>query len=354
MSGNRCVATCCFLDVGLQRGGHSGSSNVIFLHSGARRKFPNVIVVDCAQQVETTLRLLDGRIRRINHIVISHNDDDHCGGLIELVNAYRGRVDYVWFLRDRPAREIRFYPALKRLRQAKAIKKMRRLGEERENVARYLYRSGQDPEGERLTLQLLYPLTVEEAIDPEYSGDKNAASALVRLQYRRSSIVFPGDAQIETLRRARDHFGKSDPITCSVLVVPHHGGKLAPRRPALEELQDLYTNVIRCDFAVVSVASDNADGHPFPEHIEALTKSGATVLCTEITHQCCVDLAEVEHGIIPAQAGIPQASDRNAGAAGIACAGTIVADIADTPLEPRRLEQHQNAVDAIDGKPLCR
>ncbi len=85
------VATCYLLDIGMHRGGHSGSSNIRLLNNSTTRKWPNAIISDCnairsdcGDQSRTTLRLLRKyNINKILHILITHNDEDHCGGLLD-------------------------------------------------------------------------------------------------------------------------------------------------------------------------------------------------------------------------------------------------------------------------------
>ena len=69
-------------------------------------------------------------------------------------------------------------------------------------------------------------------MNPQLKGDPNSASAVLLLQAcegeHRGRILFPGDARVETLRRAQQYFSGSDEeaglIPCDVLVAPHHGG----------------------------------------------------------------------------------------------------------------------------------
>jgi beta-lactamase superfamily II metal-dependent hydrolase len=359
MINGRYVASCHFIDIGCQPGGHSGRSNVILLFRPGRRKWPDAIVIDCGgAQAETTLRLLRGHsVRRIEHLVVTHNDDDHCGGLLHVLKAYSSRVGCVWFLQDRPAPEIRFYPELKRLINTGAVQKMEFLRSERNRTPRTLYsqpRSRPADGGPTLKLDLLYPRSVEDTMDPQVAGNRNAAGAILYLYCNDRAILFPGDAQIESLRRARDHFSSPAPIRCDVLAAPHHGGKLASDRLTTPKFVQLYTNVVRCDFVVISVATENRDLHPVPEHVQGLTLVGARVMCTQITGRCCHDLVALNEGVLPAVPGIAQASEAVGEANGVACAGTVVVDIGPDRLQPRRWQEHHDAIALINGKPLCR
>jgi hypothetical protein len=73
----------------------------------------------------------------------------------------------------------------------------------------------------------------------------------------------------------------------------------------------------------------------------------ASVLCTQITHQCCDDPGSRRPGIVRPVRGVPQASDTVDSGLGIACAGTVAVDIGPFPLEPRRWREHRQQVDQL-------
>ena len=118
------------------------------------------------------------------------------------------------------------------------------------------------------------------------SGDPNSASAVLLLSYGDTSVLFPGDAKIATWQGINDRrHGK--PITAAVLVVSHHGGHLGwSIEDAEANLLWLYGRVVTCEYAVVSVGTDNQHGHPREDVLQALYAVGARVVCTEATEQC--------------------------------------------------------------------
>ena len=353
------VATCYLLDVGMHRGGHSGSSNVLLLNNSTTRKWPNAIIIDCGDQSRTTLRLLRKyNINKILHILITHNDEDHCGGLLDVLNAFKFRVGTVWFLQDRPGPRINFYPELKRLlRDESAIEGIQYLQPERNRTPRTLFSSFSSKSGTNkypIAIDLMYPLCAEDSMDPQVAGDKNLASAILYVYCGEGAILFPGDAQIETLRRARDHFSVSSRIRCDVLAVPHHGGMISPSRCTEPRLTEFYSSTLSIGFAVVSVASENRDRHPFPEHIGALASQTSHVMCTQITNQCHDNTSSLGESVLAADCETPQASERAGEANGVGCAGSVVVPLDGGRIEPRRWKEHQTAVTALGGKPLCR
>ena len=116
------VATCYIIDVGMQAGGHSGSSNAITFPGARGRKSQRAIVIDCGDRPQkTTIRLLQvQKVKRIDHIFLSHNDRDHAGGIIDLINAFHHQIGKVWMLQDRPAGDISYFPELRATREGKS------------------------------------------------------------------------------------------------------------------------------------------------------------------------------------------------------------------------------------------
>ncbi len=365
------VATCYLLDVGMHRGGHSGSSNILLLNNSTTRKWPNARISDCnairsgcGDQSRTTLRLLRKyNINKILHILITHNDEDHCGGLLDVLNAFKFRVGTVWFLQDRPGPRINFYPELKRLlRDESAIEDVQLSAREEQNAEDSLFivrieatnKSKHCRDRSQTSLDLRHPLYAEDSMDPQVAEDKNSASAILYVYCGEGAILFPGDAQIETLRRARDHFSASSRIRCDVLAVPHHGGMISPSRCTESRLNEFYSSTLSIGFAVVSVASENRDRHPFPEHIGALASQTSHVMCTQITNQCHDNTSSLGESVLVADCETPQASERAGEANGVGCAGSVVVHLDGGRIEPRRWKEHQAAVTALGGKPLCR
>ena len=312
------------------------------------------------------------KVERIAHVFLSHNDRDHAGGIIDLINAFHHQVGKIWMLQDRPARDISYFPELERLEKAKAIEGIKWLQRDDKQVYRlYPEESASQEVDSPWSIHLLYPLSVSDVINPQIKGDPNTASAVLLLQAgegeHRGRILFPGDARVETLRRAQQYFSDPDqqarPIPCDVLVAPHHGGAVQKgSRMTREQYESLFREVVHCRFAVVSVATNNRYGHPHEEHIVALSAASESVLCTQITSQCCGDLPSLPTGVLRSVQGLPRASDAPNGTQGIACAGTVVVDIGPFPLEPRRWNDHRREVDRLQERnagegrdaPLCR
>src|SRR5262245_16581838 len=210
MSKSPYAATCFFVDLGRQHGGHSGSSNVILLPPPGRRKWPHALVIDCGDRFAPTADLLRRhQVACIEHFIITHNDADHCAGLLPLLEEFPEafRSCCVWFLQDRRPEHIPFLSELDRLCTEGEIGSAEQLQTERNATPRTLFAPpAAKPSGPSLLLEVFYP-TFLDNLRTQKVKDRNAASAILRLSYGDArAILFPGDGQIKTLERARDYF----------------------------------------------------------------------------------------------------------------------------------------------------
>lgn len=333
------VAECCFVDVA------QGSANVILL--GERR----AVVIDCGPPSDLgTIRILDHfGIESIVALIITHNHADHCGAAESVLSKFRGAIDAVFFLEDRPSDHNMF---LRRIRQ-----ELDR-GTLSKNQVRRLEGPCTLSLGPNLHLAVISPRMIEN-VEARMRGEPNASSAVLRLQCGSKSVLFPGDVD-ETQLRAFVEDGIA-PLRCDVLAVPHHGGKLGSST-STEFYEWVYSKVFRCTTAVVSVGSSNGNGHPKPDHMAAISRSGASVLCTQITPRCHEDLERLRPGIVasdlPGRSSAKPELTQAGCSKNIACAGSVFVEIGPNHINVKRLDQHRGGVDALmddpHGHPLCR
>ncbi|OJT27265.1 MBL fold hydrolase [Archangium sp. Cb G35] len=123
--------------------------------------------------------------------------------------------------------------------------------------------------GEGVTLTILWPRTPRDAFLDGTRSDVNANSIVAKLTYGKTAFLFTGDAEPET-----EAFLLTRPIdfTSTVLKVAHHGGKHSSTAPFLA--------AVKPQAAVISCGDDY--GHPTPEALERLGKTGARIFRTDI------------------------------------------------------------------------
>jgi len=223
-------------------------------------------------------------------------------------------------------------------------------------------------------LELLFP-TFFENIDGQASGNQNYTCGVLLLRCGDKRILFPGDAEIDAWRAIYNR-RESRPVECDVMAIPHHGGQIVRCRKKNEtyeelhsaiasDLEWLYTQAIKIPTAIVSVGTSNTypDQHPLPPQIDALRKSGACVMCTQITKRCSDDLERLRPGVLdpmttPCQSRPIKTATKSGQSKDLACAGTVVVQIGPNEIRIERQADHQAAIDAKlttpADHPLCR
>lgn len=182
-------------------------------------------------------------INRLDYIICSHPDEDHCGGIAGALN-FATCDTFFCSVTEHDTKTFA-------------------------NVLKYL--------GET-------PVTVPEAGDsfslgqatvtfvgPEApSEDVNEGSLVCRVDLGESSFLFTGDAG-ETSEYLMVSAGA--PLDVDVLKVGHHG--------SAGSSSDVFLAAVTPEYAVVSVGKNNGYGHPTEEALERLKAAGAEILRTD-------------------------------------------------------------------------
>jgi competence protein ComEC len=251
-----------FLDVG------QGDSALVELPDG------KTLLVDGGDLLENTsttimryLNALD--IDVIDYLVVSHADQDHCGGLSvvtehkTVLNAYMPAVN--------PAKAGDAFATVyaNLVAQGTAMFYSSRAIKIGEGAVDY-------------KLAFLYPYamqTTEGAIISNSSdADANELSSVLWLEYADTSVLFMGDApfEIESFLTRDDGLGSLGEASISdveILKVSHHGAKGSTMEWFLE-----YMNL---ETAVVSCGLNNMYGHPAAETVDRIAAAGAKLYRTD-------------------------------------------------------------------------
>jgi len=186
-------------------------------------------------------------VTRLDLVVLTHAQDDHQGGLEEVV----GRLPVGMLLDgghpgDGP--DHRRIVALARSRGARVVPA----------AAGQRFRLGR-----RLRLDVLAP---PAALDPGPEEDPNARAAVLRVSYDTLDVLLPADAESEVTAAL-----PLSPV--EVLKVAHHGSQDEGIRGLLERL--------RPAAAVIPVGAPNRYGHPHPATLAALRAAVPRVYRTD-------------------------------------------------------------------------
>ena len=101
-------------------------------------------------------------------------------------------------------------------------------------------------------------------------GDNNACSAVVKLEYKETSILFTGDAEYSS---ERDMIGAGYDLSADILKVGHHGSS-SSSSPA-------FIKAVNPKDAIISAGENNRYGHPTDEVLAILNNAGINVYRTD-------------------------------------------------------------------------
>jgi len=202
--------------------------------------------------------LIDAGVESLGAAVITHDQSDHVGGIVDLL----GRL---------PVRRVAFAFAsrsvLARARASGAA--LERVGEGSE------LRSG------ALRLEVIWP---PRALLGGLGGeDPNARALVILARWRTFSMLLTADAEAEAVPI------DSGPI--DVLKVAHHGSEDA----GLDELLDHAAPSL----AVISVGADNSYGHPTDPTLHALADHGVPVMRTDEDGSIVLDVGPSGFTVTP-------------------------------------------------------
>ncbi len=227
--------TVSFLDVG------QGDATLIQDSGGA------AVLFDGGPEEARVARLLRrAGVRRLSAVVATHQSSDHQGGLREVLQRFP--VDLLLDGGDGTT-DPRFRAVLAEAR--------------RRGVRRVPAAAGQTIRCGALTIRLLSPEPRPPGPPPE---DPNPRAVVAVVSAGAFDLLLSADAESPTLESL-------DLPDVEAMKVPHHGS----RDEGLPEV----LSRLRPQVAAIEVGSDNSYGHPAPETLAALERSGARVYRTD-------------------------------------------------------------------------
>ena len=207
---------------------------------------------DGSERTATTiLRYLNAlKIKKIDYLLLTHADSDHCGSLDTLVKQKEIGLAYIPKVQeDVNTQYAEFYAAMV----------------EKGYPMKYTEKSAKIPvldERYPFTFAFLYPYTSDIENTDKLKESDNEFSAVFWLDYFGSSALFMGDAPFSTENKILEaellglntHVELSD---TEILKVAHHGSRDSTSEALLEYLN--------AETAMISCGKDNLYGHPSDE-----------------------------------------------------------------------------------------
>lgn len=204
--------------------------------------------------------LWDQGIRKIDHLIATHPQLDHVGGLAWIIRHFE--VGYYWT--NGVQRPEPFYQNL-----IDAV-------EEQNLVSQVAWAGSNLLEGESpCQLRSLNPSREISKVRPmakeHYSGaDLNNLSVVLSLTCGDHSILFSADAEVDALERMAQ-----DPQVqrATMIKIPHHGAK--------SSFSEEWVKQLTAKIAVVSAGQRNRYGHPAPSVLQHYEQQGMKVYRTD-------------------------------------------------------------------------
>lgn len=181
--------------------------------------------------------LLDRRINKIDYIIISHFDSDHCNGLIEIIE--KMRVENI--MMSKQSKESEEYKKILEIIKQKNIKVSSVKAEDKIIIEKNLYTKILNP-AEKFEFQ-----------------DLNNNAIVAKLVYKNFSMLFTGD-----IEKAEENLAKKykNELKSTILKVAHHGSKTSTSEEFLKYVEP--------QIALIGVGENNKFGHPNQITIEKL------------------------------------------------------------------------------------
>ena len=181
--------------------------------------------------------LLDRRINKIDYIIISHFDSDHCNGLIEIIE--KMRVENI--VMSKQSKESEEYKKILEIIKQKNIKVSSVKAEDKIIIEKNLYTKILNP-AEKFEFQ-----------------DLNNNAIVAKLVYKNFSMLFTGD-----IEKAEENLAKKykNELKSTILKVAHHGSKTSTSEEFLKYAEP--------QIALIGVGKNNKFGHPNQIIIERL------------------------------------------------------------------------------------
>ena len=191
--------------------------------------------------------------RRLDAIVFTHADSDHCNGI------------------EQVAREMPIGMALDGAVQPQTVSasdyQIAKLALQRANVPIFRAHAGQKLDlGSGVWLTVLAPTT-----PPLHESPENNNAAVLRLDYGKTNFLFTADIQKQAEERL---LRRGAAIGCTILKIAHHGSKSSTTESFLRHAHP--------QAAIVSCGRYNRFGHPAPQTLTLLARRAIPVFRTDL------------------------------------------------------------------------
>lgn len=203
--------------------------------------------------------LLDRRILKIDYVLISHFDTDHCGGILTIME----KVKVKNIIISEQAEHSENYERFKKLMIHKRIRLIEVKKGDKIKIGRYS------------EFKILFPTSRLLSENP-----LNNNSIVAQFNYNNFKMLFTGD--IEKLAEQQILKTEKAEIRADILKVAHHGSKTS----SIPE----FIKAVRPKIALIGVGKNNTFGHPNQQTIKNLENIKCRIYRTDIQGEIIIKI----------------------------------------------------------------
>jgi beta-lactamase superfamily II metal-dependent hydrolase len=223
-----------------------------------------LLLIDTGLRGSPIVDWLTVRRPSIHAIVVTHNDEDHAGGLPSVVKIPSLSIQSVYMLADRDVKSSKFRNIWQPVREEE---QKRRFSVERLETDMVLWQSADT------CLKVVYP-TFSENVE---ANRPNESSTVICLLHRgKVKIIWPGDAPMQVVAE------KCAGTFPHLLHGPYHGGPVDRKKTGFKG----WVEATLSERVFISVGTSNSYNLPSQDYLVLQTDRGCQITCTELTSLC--------------------------------------------------------------------
>gem|GEM_PF-6359783 len=246
----------------------NGLIELACLKSLYRLRIRALYMAEGTKQDENYLELEDLAGVKISGV----SEGDVVDGCFKIIYPYEGSDIYPYEESDfYPYEELDIYPCDVSENQLTDASARNEMGE---------YRQSRDSTMEEMVTKIS-----NEQDETENSGNDYSLVVMMDgiFNGREIKILFPGDIGSEVEKRiVEDSIIRGKDISADVLIAPHHGSRYSSSSTFLEK--------VSCKTVIISCGKNNLYGHPAPETLERMDEAGCRIIRTDKSGAVIIDL----------------------------------------------------------------
>lgn len=203
--------------------------------------------------------LLDRRILKIDYVLISHFDTDHCGGILTIMEKVKAKNIII----SEQAEHSENYERFKKLMIHKKIRLIEVKKGDKIKIGRYS------------EFKILFPTSRLLSENP-----LNNNSIVAQFNYNNFKMLFTGD--IEKLAEQQILKAEKAEIRADILKVAHHGSKTS----SIPE----FIKAVKPKIALIGVGKNNTFGHPNQQTIKNLENIKCRIYRTDLQGEIIIKI----------------------------------------------------------------